>query len=142
MLSFNETECAELKAIFEKTHNSKVHLVYLRSIGIRRKELTGIFLVSLATVTNYCNLYKSKGIKGLVEKHYKGSSCRLSVSQQEDVQRFLEENYEGFRPTYRNSLIFPIAGQEHCDWAHRLGYVTKKRSGYLVKRIPMSKRPS
>ena len=145
MIRFNDTERAELKVAFEKSQHRKVHIVYLRSIGILRKELSGMFLVSLSTVTTYCMVYKSQGIEDLLETHYKGSSCRLDGSQQEEVEKFLEENYvqgKGLQAYLKEQFGLSYSHSGALRLAHRLGYVSKKRNGFLGKQIPMSNSPS
>jgi len=145
MIRFNDTERAELKAAFEKSQHRKVHIVYLRSIGILRKELSGMFLVSLSTVTTYCMVYKSQGIEGLLETHYKGSFCRLGASQQKEVEKFLEENYvqgKGLQAYLKEQFGLSYCRSGALRLAHRLGYVSKKRNGSLGKQIPMSNSPS
>ena len=145
MIRFNDTERAELKAAFEKTQHRKVHIVYLRSIGILRKELAQMFLLSLPTVTTYCMVYKSQGIEGLLETHYKGSSCRLDGSQQGEVEKFLDENYvqgKGLQAYLKEQFGLSYCRSGALRLAHRLGYVSKKRNGFLGKQIPMSNRRS
>lgn len=145
MIRFNDTERAELKVAFEKSQHRKVHIVYLRSIGILRKELAQMFLVSLSTVSTYCMVYKSQGIEGLLETHYKGSSCRLDGSQQEEVEKFLEENYvqgKGLQAYLKEQFGLSYCRSGALRLAHRLGYVSKKRNGFLGKQIPMSNTPS
>jgi len=145
MFRFEDTERSELKAAFEKTHHRKVHMVYLRSVGVPRKEIAALFLVSLPTVTTYCKVYKSQGIEGLVKTHYKGSSCRLSVSQQEEVAQFLEEHYvqgKRLQAYLQEHMGLSYSRSGALRLAHRLGYVSKKRNGYLGKLIPGSSRPS
>ena len=145
MIHFNDPERAELKAAFEKTQHRKVHIVYLRSIGILRKELAQMFLLSLPTVTTYCMVYKSQGIEGLLETHYKGSFCRLGTSQQEEVEKFLDENYvqgKGLQAYLKEQFGLSYSHSGALRLAHRLGYVSKKRNGSLGKQIPMSNRRS
>ena len=145
MLRFEDTERAELKAAFEKTHHRKVHIVYLRSIGIPRQEIASLFLVSLATITTYCKGYKAHGVEGLVETHYKGSFCRLSASQQEEVEQFLEEHYvqgKGLQAYLKEHVGRSYSRSGALRLAHRLGYVSKKRNGYRGKPIPRSNRLS
>jgi transposase len=143
MLRFEDTERAELKAAFEKTHHRKVHIVYLRSVGVPRKEVASLFLVSLTTITPYCKVYKVQGIEGLMATHYKGRSCRVSASQQEDMEQFLEEHYvqgKGLQAYLKEHVGRSYSRSGALRLAHRLGYVSKKRNGYLGKPIPRSSR--
>jgi transposase len=138
MLRFSAEAREALQQAFKTTHHRKVHVVYLRATGMSRKAVAELFLITPATVTNYCKLYKKLGVEGLLANNYKGRYPVLTPAQEAAVRAFLDIHYVQGKALQaylweRFHLKYSVWGALRL--AHRMGYVSKKRNGVLEKQM-------
>ena len=93
MIRFSAEAQETLEHTFKETKHRKVHIVYLRATGVSRKAVAALFLVTPATVTNYCKLYKWQGIGGLLANRYQGRRALLSSEQETQLRVYLDTHY-------------------------------------------------
>ncbi len=55
----------------------KMHVLYLKSIGIPHQQIRQICRISKSTLTSYLKQYIQGGIAGLIQLHYKGQPSQL-----------------------------------------------------------------
>lgn len=144
MIRFSDEDCKALEHGFKETKHRKVHIVYLRATGVSRKAVAALFLVTPATVTNYCKLYKQRGIAGLVANNYKGWRALLSAEQEAQLRAYLDRHYVQGKAL--QAYLWEQFQLKYSVWgalrlAHRLGYVSKKRNGVQAKRMPKPNAP-
>ena len=144
MIRFSAEDGKALEQAFQATKHRKVHIVYLRTTGVSRKAVAALFLVTPATVTNYCKLYKQQGIAGLVAHNYKGRRALLSSEQEAEVRAYLDTHYVQGKAL--QAYLWDQFQLKYSVWgalrlAHRLGYVSKKRNGVQAKRMQQLKEP-
>ena len=85
MMTFSEQERQELESCYQETRHRKVHIVLLRAKGVQRNVLVEMFGIAPQTVTNYCHLYRDKGVEGLLANNYRGRIPHLSQEQLAEV---------------------------------------------------------
>lgn len=129
MITFSEQECQELESCYKETRNRKVHIVLLRAKGVRRKDIIDMFCINKQTVTNYCHLYKDKGLKGLLENNYKGRQSYLTSEQLEEVKAYINNNKCKVKDVWKLiedkfGILYSSGGIS--ELVRRLGYVKKK----------------
>jgi transposase len=152
MIRFSDEDQEALEQAFKETKHRKVHIVYLRATclpghrqaGRSRKAVAALFLVTPATVTNYCKLYKQQGIAGLLANNYKGRRALLSSEQEAELLAYLDTHYVQGKAL--QAYLWEQFQLKYSVWgalrlAHRMGYVSKKRNGVQAKRMPKPNAP-
>lgn len=129
MITFTEQECEELEVCYKETRNRKVHIVLLRAKGVKKKDILDMFCIHHQTVTNYCHLYKEKGLEGLLANNYKGRPCYLTSEQLEEVKEYIDKNLSKVKDVRhfieeRFGILYSSGGIS--ELVRRLGYVRKK----------------
>ena len=145
MIRFSDEDRKALEHAFKETQHRKVHIVYLRATGVSRKAVAALFLVTPATVTNYCKLYKQQGSAGLVANNYKGRRALLSAEQETQVRAYLDTHCVQGKAL--QAYLWDQFHLRYSVWgalrlAHRMGYVSKKRNGVQAKRMHKPNAPS
>lgn len=56
----------------------KMHVLYLKSMGLAHGQIIAICRITRATLSSYLKVYESKGFLGLLELHYKGQPSQLN----------------------------------------------------------------
>lgn len=142
MIPFSDQDREALQQAFQTTKHWKVHVVYLRATGRSRQEVADLFLLTLPTVTNYCKLYQTQGLAGLVSQNYKGRRPGLTPAQEAQLREFLETHYvqgKALQAYLREHFQRKYSLWGALKLAHRLGYVSKKRNVGRAKRMPKNK---
>ena len=144
MIWFSAEDRKALEHAFKETQHRKVHIVYLRATGVSRKAVATLFLVTPATVTNYCKLFKQQGIAGLLANHYQGRRALLSAEQETELRAYLDTHYVQGKAL--QAYLWEQFQLKYSVWgalrlAHRMGYVSKKRNGVQAKRMQQFKEP-
>ena len=144
MIRFSDEDRKALEHAFKETKHRKVHIVYLRATGMSRKAVAALFLVTPATVTNSCKLYKQRRIAGLVANNYKGRRALLSSEQEAELRAYLDTHYVQGKAL--QAYLWEQFQLKYSVWgalrlAHRMGYVSKKRNGVQAKRMQQLKKP-
>ena len=144
MIRFSAEDREALEQTFKETQHRKVHMGYLRATGVSHKAVAALFLVTPATVTNSCKLYKQHGIAGLLATHYKGRRALLSAEQEAELRVYLDTHYVQGKAL--QAYLWEQFQLKYSVWgalrlAHRLGYVSKKRNGVQAKRMQQLKKP-
>ena len=142
MITFSEQERQELEVCYQETRHRKVHIVLLRAKGVQRKAIVALFCVTHQTVTNYCHLYKEKGVEGLLANHYQGRKPYLTPEQLEAVKEHIDRNLCQVKDVWKFieeqfGILYSSGGIS--ELVRRLGYVKKKRSDVLEKGIRTSR---
>jgi transposase len=120
------------RACLDKKTADKIKAILLIAQGFSYYEIEKILLLDERTLNRYKNLYKHKGIDGLVANNYQGSSYKLSDEQIELLKQELdskiywtaEEICEYVKKTFKVS--YTVKGM--VQTLHRLGYSYKKAS--------------
>ena len=95
-LSPNEIQ--ELKAAHSSAskkrlikHAYKINAVILLGTGWTAEEVSEALLLDKNTLGTYVRNYKSRGLHGLLQTHYKGGPSKLSTEQRIELKNHLSE---------------------------------------------------
>jgi transposase len=129
-------EVQELKAahrrMSEKYAADRVKAIVLLGTDWTLEEVSEALLLDSETLRNYVSLYKTGGVKKLIERHYKGSFSKLNDKELKELKAHLMEMtyltvaeiISYVKKTYRKK--YAVSGM--TTLLHRLGFVHKKPS--------------
>ena len=120
-----------------RAHAIRILAILALSEGHSFAFVANILCIDDDTVRRHLNLYKEKGLAGLLENHYKGRACQLDATQQAALITHLKTNvYQDskaivsyIRQTF--NVEYTVAGV--TDLLHRLGFSYKKPSTFPGK---------
>lgn len=127
-------EILALKAVHRKTKEryaaDRIKAIVLLGSGWTLEQVSEALLLDSETLRNYLSTFKKGGAEALLERHYKGSSAKLTIEQLASVKQHLQEvTYltvaaivAYVKKTY--SVVYSISGM--TELIHRLGFVHKK----------------
>ena len=127
-------EVQELKAahrrMSEKYAADRVKAIVLLGTEWTLEEVSEALLLDTETLRNYISLYKTGGVKKLIERHYKGGPSKLSDKELKALKKYLpevtyltvSEIIAYVKKTYGKQ--YAISGMTHL--LHQLGFSYKK----------------
>ena len=139
-LNISEKERVILLQTLKKSSGKdidRIRVILSLDDGFSFDNIAKILRMDDSTIRRYLKIYQEKGLKGLLEHHYKGLSCQLDASQQEALIKHLKTNvYQDSKAIVAYiqktfNVTYTIAGV--TDLLHRLGFSYKKPSTFPGK---------
>jgi transposase len=113
-----------------KSDADRIKAVYSLAVGHSIAQVASILMIDEETLRNYKTQYKKGGIKELLENNYKGSMCRLSESELNELKLELEATIYLTTQSViqlveaKFGIHYTQSGMR--DLLHRIGYEYKK----------------
>jgi len=80
------------KAEKRKQPCDKIKAILILNQGYSHQQVADVFLLDMTTILRWHQLFKEKGIKGLLQNNFTGGTCKLTEEQLERFVRHLENN--------------------------------------------------
>jgi transposase len=113
-----------------KCDADRIKAIYSLAVGHSIAQVASILMIDEETLRNYKNSYEKGGIKELLKKNHKGSMCRLSDVEIDELKLELESNIYLTTQSVINfveetfGISYTQSGMR--DFLHRIGYEYKK----------------
>jgi len=118
------------RACVDKKTADKIKAILLMADGFTYTQIEKILLLDERTLNRYKNMYREKGIDGLVANNYQGRVCKLREEQitqlKEELDRQLYETAESVCEYIRNTFGVRYTAAGMAQTLRRLGYRYKK----------------
>lgn len=125
----NELRRAHRKAK-SKSDADRIKVVYSLAIGHTIAQVASILMIDEETIRNYKNHYEKGGLKELLTNNHKGSMCRLSHEEIDELKFELESSIYLTTQSVihfveeKFGILYTQSGMR--DLLHRIGYEYKK----------------
>ena len=134
----------EIKRKDTPTNTDKIKCIIYYGKGWTRKEIQDALFISENTIDNYINLYKNKGISGVLSKNYKCNNYKLTLEQEKLFIEHIENNIVLTASEACNYVLksfgvkFSTNGMTQT--LKRLGFTYKKPKKYPAKLDPIKQK--
>lgn len=118
------------KTIRDKKLADRIKAILSLNAGFEYTHIARILLLDEITLRRYVDVFREKGVDGLLECRYAGGHSRLNPIQEQRLKRFLKENTQRTASEVTNyirdayQLNYSVIGVTKL--LHRLGFVYKK----------------
>jgi transposase len=120
------------RACLDKKTADKIKAVLLLAKGFTYSEIEEILLANERTLNRYKNIYKERGIDGIVENNYQGRQYKLGEEQIEELKKELNSRVyptaESIAAYIWKTFRVKYTAKGMVQTLHRLGYSYKKAS--------------
>lgn len=118
------------KSSKDKKLADRIKAIFYLHYGLSYKEIATLLFLDEVTLRRYEKQYKERGIAGLLEYRYSGGKSRLSLLQQEQLERYLVKTTLTTAQQVR-AYIDTTYGKEYSvigvtKLLHRMGFSYKK----------------
>lgn len=134
MPTLTETQVIQLKLAHKQTREKRladrIKAVLMVHFGFTYAQITQALLLDEVTIRRYFNIFRDKGVEGLLEYRYAGGKSHLTIIQEREILAYFKEHtvrtakeaVDHLQKAYR--VTYSVIGVTKL--LHRLGFAYKK----------------
>lgn len=102
----------------DKKLADRIKSLLMLNDGFTYDEITKVLLLDEITLRRYLKKFQKKGVGGLVEPHYIGHKTRLTLLEETELKKFLQENTKRTSKEIANHILREYKVKLFCNWSY------------------------